>query len=73
MLKTSISYRLFSTYFQPIHHVYEKIFSKHNFKQSNAFSKHLKIFLNYQGLKVWYNFLNTAEKISSVLPFLKEG
>ena len=41
-IKTSISPRLFFNYFQPFKHVYQTKFSKHNFKQPDGFTKHVK-------------------------------
>ena len=39
--KTSTTPKVFSIYFQPINHVNESKFSKHNFKQPDAFSSML--------------------------------
>ena len=44
--------RVFSTYFQPINHVYETTFSKHNFKQPDAFQN----ILNFRYVNETQNF-----------------
>ena len=64
-VKTSVSFGvfLFSIYFQPINHVHETRFSKHNFKQSHVFPKHVKWnMLKLLGQKLWNNFPTTADK-----------
>ena len=69
-IKTSTSPRVFSAYFRPINHVYQTRFSKHNFKQRDAFSKYVKFSISYRGQKLWSNYPIIAEKNIAITIFL---
>ena len=67
--KASTSPRVFSTYFQPINHVYEIRFSRHSFKQPDGFSKYINILMTSRpkGFRITPP---RQKKISSILSFL---
>ena len=69
-IKKSTSPSVFSTYFQPINHVYQTRFSKINFEQPDAFSKYVKFTISYQNQKLWNNYPITLENnIASIIFF----